>query len=144
MGMLRSGRPVVFCPLPGRTKQEFKAECDVNNIIRRFVRDGFIAHLARGTPRYLDVSEVADYRTALDQVRAANEFFAGLPAKVRARFDNDPARYLDEAGSLSREELRELGLATLREDDAPRKRRASDIDEPSPTTGGEGSGTIAS
>lgn len=142
MGMLRSDpRPVVVTG-PGLTKQEFKAECDVNNIVRRFVKDGFLRHLERREPRFLDLSEVGDFRTALDQVRAATEFFDGLPAKVRARFGNDPARYLDEAGSLSRAELRELGLAELRSSDAPRKRRASDV-EAAPPEGGA-AGTVSS
>lgn len=125
------------------TKQEFKEECDVNTIVRRFVRDGFLSHVARGQPQYVDVSDLSDYRTAIEQVRAASEFFAGLPAKVRARFGNDPARYLDEAGSLSRDELRELGLAEVRADDRQGKRRSTDVVEPAPD-GEAGSGTVSS
>lgn len=92
------------------TKQQFKEECDVNNIVRRFDQDGIVMQFARGTPAYMDVSEVGDYRSALERVRLANEFFMQLPAKVRARFSNDPAVYIDEAGSLSPAELKELGL----------------------------------
>lgn len=132
-------RPVVVCG-PGRTKQEFKDECDVNNIIRRYTRDGFLAHVAQGVPRFLDVSEVGDFRQAIDQVRAATAFFEGLPAKVRAKFKNDPTKFIDEAGQMTRDELRELGLAELRKDD--RKRRTSDVEEPAPV--GAGSGTVAS
>lgn len=133
-------RPVLVCG-PGRTKQEFKDECDVNNIVKRFVRDGFVAHLNKGVPVFMDVSEIGDFRTAVDQVRAATKFFDNLPAKVRAKFGNDPARFLDEAGSLSRSELRELGLAELRKGD--RQRRVTDVEEPAP---GEeaGSGTVPS
>jgi len=128
---------------PGLTKQEFKAECDVNNIIRRYVKEGFVAHVTKGVPVYMDASELTDFRTAIEHVRSATEFFEGLPAKVRAKFGNDPARYLDEAGSLSRAELVDLGLAELRKDDAARKRRASDVDAAPPVKGGA-AGTVAS
>jgi len=111
----------------GMTRQEFKAECDINNIMRRYARDAFLTHVSGAEPRYLDVSEVTDFRTAIEQVRAAEEYFEGLPAKVRAKFGNDPVRYLDEAGSLSRKELMELGLAELRKDEPPPKRRAADV-----------------
>lgn len=142
MGMLSSDPRPVRVPGVSRTKQEFKDECDVNNIIRRFHKENLVRHLARGVPRYLDVSEIGDFRTAVDQVRAATEFFEGLPAKVRAKFENNPALFLDQAGRLSREELRELGLAELRKDDRPKRRRA-DVEEAPPVTGGA-SGTVPS
>lgn len=115
-------RPVVICG-PGRTKQEFKDECDVNNIVKRYVKDGFLAHVARGVPRFVDVSEVGDFRQAVDQVRAATAFFEGLPAKVRDRFGNDPVKFIDEAGNLTRDEMRELGLAELRKSDREERRK---------------------
>lgn len=137
-----TARPRLDCSNdPGRTRQSDKAACDINNIIKRFVREGFVTHIARQQPRFLDVSEVGDYRSALHQVRAAEEYFAALPAKLRARFGNDPARFLDEAGGLSRDELRELGLATLRQSDRER-RRESDVVEAAP--GGAASGTVTS
>lgn len=123
----------------GRTKQEFKAECDINNIIRRYAREGFLRHMARGVPEFLDVSEIGDFRTAVDQVREAERWFSLLPAKIRTKFGDDAARFLDEAGQMSRAELRELGLAELRKSDAPIRRRADDVEEPAPPKGGAGS-----
>lgn len=134
-------RPVVVCG-PGRTVQSHKDACDVNNIMRRYARDGFLAHVSRGVPTFGDWSEVGDFRQAIELVRSGTDFFSKLPAKVRAKFDNDAARFIDEAGKLSREEMRELGLAELRRTD--RQRRASDVEEPSPTSAGEGSGTVTS
>lgn len=119
---------------PGRTKQEFVAECDINNILRRFTRDRFLTHVNQREPMFLDVSEVGDFRTAIDQVRAATEYFEQLPAKVRARFGNDPARFMDEAGQLGRGELRELGLAELRAGDRPERRRPVAPPEEAPGT----------
>jgi len=125
---------------PGLTRGEVKDECDVNNIVKRHTRDGFVAHINRGVPVFMDVSEVGDFRTAIDQVRGATEFFGKLPSRVRSKFGNDPARFIDEAGRLSRDELRELGLAELRKSD--RQRRAEDAEEAAPV--GAASGTVAS
>ena len=36
--------PVVF-PEQGRTKQAFKDECDINNIMRRFETSGALPHM---------------------------------------------------------------------------------------------------
>lgn len=127
-----------------RTKQSMKDECDVNLIVSRFQRDGVLTHMRKhGSPQYLDVSEVQDYRTAIETVRAGEEFFMTLPAKVRERFSNDPAEFVDavstEEGRKAFEELREELYGDRR---VRRKRRAEDkapaAPEPSPEAG-EGS-----
>lgn len=104
--------PVVACdPEEDRTKQEFKEECDVNNIMAKFAKTGMITHLAKGIPHFSDVSEMGDYRAAIENVRAADEYFQQLPAKLRAHFDHDAANFLEfsqKPGAV--EELRELGL----------------------------------
>ena len=86
MGMFSSDpRPVVDCSQDeGRTKQAFKDECDVNQIMARYEKTGLITHLAKKQPVYLDVSEVGDYRDALEHVEQTREFFMGFPAKIRA------------------------------------------------------------
>lgn len=120
MSMYGGGpRLVVVCTAAEDcAKQSERDACDINKILRRYAKDGMLTHLAKGRPSYLDVSEVGDYRAAVDRIRAANEFFAGLPAKVRTHFRNDPAEYLDRAGSLSDEELKALGLRELGRDPA--------------------------
>lgn len=117
---------------PSRTKQSEKAACDINNIVARYKTTGFVDHLNKRPAQFLDVSEVNDYRSALDQVTKANVFFMGLPAKVRARFDNDPARFLDEAGQLSHDELKELGLAELNPPKPEKAKAAPPVEEPPP------------
>lgn len=102
--------------LGGRTKQAFKADCDVNQIMKRFKRSYGGDYLSMvKTPlggSYLDCSDVADYRTALDQVKRADELFMGLPAKVRSRFANDAGKFLDFVHNPANVgELVELGLA---------------------------------
>lgn len=79
------------------TKQSMKAECDINRIVARYRKSGVVSHLAAGVPQYMDVSHVGDFREALSKVSQAQEFFAKLPARVRAFFGNDPAAFLDYA-----------------------------------------------
>lgn len=93
------------------TKQEFKDECDINRIVARFEKTGLVNHLAQGVPQFADVSQMGDYRSALHTVMEAEEWFMGLPAKVRAQFRNDPAELLDAMHDQSRHaELIELGI----------------------------------
>lgn len=92
-------------------KQSFKDECDIRNITRRYKEGAMVTHLAKGVPNYADVSEAGDLRTILDRVRDASEWFGRLPARVRERFDNDPAAFIDAANDpLGQDLLEELGL----------------------------------
>ncbi len=113
----------------GGAKQAMKDECDVNLIVRRFDKTGFIGHLAEGIPTFVDASELGDYRSIIDQVRKVDEYFSGLPASVRTEFENDASRFMDflESGA-SEEDLMKLGLAVVgdRRVDEERKRRRED------------------
>lgn len=77
------------------TRQSDADAADINKIVSRFERSGVMPLTAR-EGRFLDVSEVGDYRSALEQVRRANEYFETLPASSRAMFGNDPAVFLDK------------------------------------------------
>lgn len=77
----------------GRTKQSFKAECDINNILSKFQRTGLLEFVNERTPQYGDVSSI-DFQESMEQVRQANEMFADLPSSVRKRFHNDPTELL--------------------------------------------------
>lgn len=95
---------------PSRCKQEFKEEVNINTIVRRFGLDGKLPQGVR-MPTYGDFSQVGDFRTALEAIRSAEASFMALPARVRARFENDPAQFVafcSDKANLS--EARELGL----------------------------------
>lgn len=95
----------------GRTKQSFKREVEINNILKRFASDGLITHVNSRQPQYLDVSSVGDYSEAVARVKAVEEFFAGYPSKIRTRFSNSPAVFLDfMSDPANHAEARELGL----------------------------------
>lgn len=101
------------------TQQQFKEEADINTIVRRFGITGQMPENPR-VPHYGDFTEVTDYQTALNAVRAAEEAFLALPAAVRAEFNNDPQLLLEaveDPRNLDR--LRELGLANPAKVEAP-------------------------
>lgn len=95
---------------PSRTKQSFKAECDINTIIKRYLRTGQLDFAARHEPRYGDATG-QDFQAAMLTVAKAQTMFNDLPAALRARFGNDPAQFLDFVhDDKNTEEARELGL----------------------------------
>lgn len=77
-----------------RTVQSAASAADINVIVERARQaGGFPGGSRQGV--FIDVSRIGDYRAALHKVKAAQDAFLGLPAAVRARFDNDPARFID-------------------------------------------------
>jgi phage internal scaffolding protein len=98
------------CEEPSLAQQHFKDECDINNILRQFNITGLLPEQPL-SPRYGDFSGIGDYHTALNRVIAAQDEFDGLPANIRARFDNDPANLIEFLeNEKNRPEAEELGL----------------------------------
>ncbi len=95
---------------PSRTKQSFRDECDINNILRQFNVTGQLP-IGSVQPQYGDFSGITDYQSALNAVMAAQDSFLQLPAKLRARFDNDPALFVEFASDeANKDEMKALGL----------------------------------
>lgn len=104
-------------PPTSRTKQEFRDECDINNVVAQHVLTGQFTHVAAAMPSYGDFSNVEDYQTAANQILQADLAFAQLPAKVRKRMQNSPEVFLEfMADADNQAEAIELGLA-----EAPKK-----------------------
>lgn len=102
---------IVFDPAEGMTKQSFQEECDINTLVKRFGITGQLPENVR-MPQYGDFSDAVDYQSALNAVLAADESFMQLPADVRARFSNDPGKFVDFCSDpKNREEAIKLGLA---------------------------------
>lgn len=105
-----SAATALICLTPSRTQQQFKSECDINTILERFNVTGQLP-ITGLQPQFGDFSGITDYHSALNAVIAAQEAFDALPAKVRARFANDPAAFVDFCSDEANlEEMRELGL----------------------------------
>ncbi|AXH76110.1 MAG: internal scaffolding protein [Microviridae sp.] len=94
-----------------KTQQQFRDDADINVIVRRFGVTGVLPTNGR-MPVYDDFSEVGDYHTAVNAVRAATEAFMALPARVRQRFEHDPQRFVDFCSDPANlDEARKLGLS---------------------------------
>jgi len=107
----RPARPKKYDWGPGRTKQSFKKECDINQIMARYKKTGAITHYAKHSGQYMDCSEI-DYKTALDQVNNAQAMFDDLPSSIRGKFENDPAQFLSFVQDPDNaSEMQDLGLA---------------------------------
>jgi len=92
------------------TKQEFADECDINILMSRYQSFGQIPNLNEREPQYLDATGF-DYQEHMQFIAGANTMFAELPSRIRNRFDNDPAKFLDfTSNPNNRSEMAEMGL----------------------------------
>lgn len=88
--------PSVGLECPPEEKKTLESEaagCDINKIVARYVKDGSLPPFKEGV--FTDVSEVGDYRSALERVRAADALFMTLPPQVRAKFENDTGAFIE-------------------------------------------------
>lgn len=119
-----------------RTKQSMAAATDINRMVERYQRSGVIPPVSIETPLYGDFSDVPTYLDALNAVREAEANFMRLPAKIRARVENDPVRFMEfVTDPENADELVELGLATRDEVDSVHGTAV-----PSPPSGGRTQG----
>jgi phage internal scaffolding protein len=92
------------------TKQEFKAEADINTIMARYNRTGELPQINLVAPQYLDVTDM-DFHEHMNIIREAQDLFDALPSQVRNRFANDPGEFIDFCGdSNNHPELARMGL----------------------------------
>lgn len=95
----------------GRTKQSHKNECDITQIMARYLRTGVIDFTAKNEARYADCTGW-DFQSAMERVASAKTMFEEMPAQLRDRFENSPGKFLDFINDPKNlEEARELGLA---------------------------------
>lgn len=103
----------------GRTRQEQRDAADVNLIVAHHRRGGVSAHVMNRVAEYGFVP-ATDFQSCMNEIRKAQEVFAGLPAATRAYFSNDPGRFVDYvARPEHKAELLELGLIVEKEKPQP-------------------------
>jgi phage internal scaffolding protein len=106
---------------PSMTKQAYKEDVDINNILRRF-EVGQLQYIGNGEGIYADISEAPDYIAAQNILRRANEQFEALPASIRDRFANSPEKFLEFMNDESNyDEQLKLGLVHAKEDPETQK-----------------------
>jgi len=95
---------------PGRTRQDDLESSKIGNIVKRYLKTRELPVTGREA-FFADVSSMPDYQTAFGILEAGANAFKQLPAEVKTRFDNDPAKFLDftnDAGN--RDEMVTMGL----------------------------------
>ena len=93
--------------------QSAEEESNINTIVRRFGISGELPSDV-AMPRSGDFTNAPDFHTAMNLVRQAQEEFLRVPAEVRARFNNDPGRFIDFVdNSENYEEAKRLGLLKM-------------------------------
>lgn len=98
------------CPEPTLTVQDKADECDINYIVRKFGITGELP-VALHAPTYGDFVGISNYQDALHAINAADDAFMAMPANVRSRFDNDPAKFVDFCSDPeNKDEMSKLGL----------------------------------
>lgn len=122
----------VFTPVgvKSRTKQSFRDECDVNNIMRAYEKTGVIDHFNTHQGDYGNFIGFDDYHTSLNAIHEAQEAFETIPSKIRARFGNDASAFLKFAQDPENlDEMVKMGLSR----DIPPKETPADQPETPPT-----------
>lgn len=97
------------------TKQAFKAESDINNVIAKYDKTGLISNVNASVAQYGDFTQVNEYQESLNRVLAAQDAFNSLPSKIREKFANDPGTFFEFATNpKNADAMVELGLAEKR------------------------------
>lgn len=105
----QNGRVPLANTEPSMAKQSFKDECDINVIMRNFGQTGCLDHYRNVSAEY-GYAPSCDYKEALTIVEEAKQVFDALPAAVRERFANNPAKLLEFAESCQTQQELDSGL----------------------------------
>lgn len=91
-------------------KQEFKDECDINVILKKF-GIGYEMPANFIPPTSGDFTGITDFHQAMNQLLFNQQQFDSLPADMRARFDNDAGKFFTFAtDEKNLEQMAELGM----------------------------------
>lgn len=93
------------------TKQSFRDESNINNIIDKWRATGHVPRINSMSPTYGDFTNVDSYLNSVLRVQEIDEQFAALPSAIRDRMANDPAnllRFLQDDNNI--EEAISLGI----------------------------------
>lgn len=102
------------CGPETRTQQQFKDEVDINTIVERFGVTGETPPQMT-FPNEQDFTEAFDFQTSMNVIVQAREAFMTLPAKTRARFQNDPQQFMEFVhNNENADEAIKMGLAIKR------------------------------
>lgn len=94
-----------------RVKQSMRDECDINLIMKKFTPRDLYMQVGDVAASYMDVSSVGSYHEAMNIVLEAQQAFSSLSSGLRARFENDPSKFMAFCSDeKNRDEMAKLGL----------------------------------
>lgn len=93
------------------TEQSHTKDCDIRLIMRKAEKTGLISHNSKFQGKYGDFVSAPDFHQAQNIIADANSMFDTVPSGIRAKFDNDPAKFLSYVTNPNhRDAIIELGL----------------------------------
>lgn len=96
----------LYCdPAEDRTQQSFKDECDINNIMARYLKTGQLPQ-SSGEPVYLDTTAI-DFQAAQDLVARTRGEFSRLSAEERDSYGNSPELWLEAMAEKAEQEAQD-------------------------------------
>ena len=81
------------CQGESLTEQSHSNECDINSILLRARKTGYVPQYQGGV--FDDFSSVEDYTATRNRIEQAQKAFDSLPADLREKFKNHPANLLE-------------------------------------------------
>lgn len=100
----------IECKDPSLAQQHMHDDTDINKLMERYTVTGELPQLTT-PPLQGDFTNVLSYQDALNLMREAQASFDAMPARIRNRFDNDPAQFVDFfSNEANRDEIRQMGL----------------------------------
>lgn len=112
---------------PSSTDQSFKNDCDINSMVKRFIKAQFgagpnakkmfeqwLMSTSNGqVDENIAIDHRIDYQDAIQHIQRADALFMDMPSDIRKRFNNDPGAFLNFAmDPKNRAELATMGLLT--------------------------------
>lgn len=119
-----SRKSISFSGVKSLTKQSFANEVNINQIIARYNKTGFLVDPSIVPTRVPLMGEFQefDFLAAQNQLVAAQQSFDALPSVVRNRFSNDPSQLLAFLSDVSNhEEAIKLGLINPKVPNVPQQ-----------------------
>lgn len=114
--IVHKNKYALHCKSESRTQQQFAESANIKNIVDRIKR-GVMPIGQTRPPLNIDHTQVKPYHEALNLVTEIKQNFLKQPAKIRERFQNDPAKmleFLEDPKNMA--QAIDLGLATPTEE----------------------------
>lgn len=105
-----------YFPSRSKAKPEFHKDANINRIMKKYKKTGFLDPLILRDMKYGDFSSGEDFASMSMRILDAQHEFSMLPAHVRHRFGNDPGQLLDFlADEANYDEAVKLGIVKERD-----------------------------